>query len=319
MEKKLNKIYEKAGGSKLLRQYWKAGVLGFAFIEVLLLGFSKKALEIVRLSVQYKIQKKLKKKYQYVLDRCDKIDFDSLPKKHSNKVWFCWLQGIENAPPLVQTCYASLQKYLKDKEIIILTSDNIFEYAEFPLHIIKKFENGIISNAHFSDLLRLELLIKHGGTWIDATVLCTGSNIPEYIFNSDLFFYQLLKPGRDGHSLNLSNWFISATTNNKVLLITQELLYEYWKKNNSVIDYFIFHMCVGIILEKYKEEQKKIVKFSNSIPHILLLDLFESYDEKKYEVLKQMTCFHKLSYKHDKEQLEKKGTYYDALINQYFK
>ncbi|MBF0760833.1 capsular polysaccharide synthesis protein [Dysgonomonas mossii] len=312
---KLSKIFKKAGGKSLIKQYWKTGVLGFAIIEALLLGFSKKGLEILRLSVQYKTQAKLKKKYQYVLDRCDKIDYDSLPKEQSNKVWVCWLQGMENAPLVVQKCHASLHKYLKDKEIILLTSNNIQEYITLPLFIMDKWEKGIISNAHFSDLIRVELLIRYGGTWIDSTVLCTGSNIPNYILNSNLFFYQLLKPGRDGHCLNISNWFISSSTNNKIILILKELLHEYWIKNNSVSDYYIFHMFVGIICEKYPEEEQKITKFCNSIPHILQLDLFEPFDEDKFEAIKHMTCFHKLSYKFEEELLKKKGTFYDIIIN----
>ena len=38
---------------------------------------------------------------------------------------------------------------------------------------MEKHKNNIIDNTHFSDLLRLELLIKYGGTWIDASVLIT--------------------------------------------------------------------------------------------------------------------------------------------------
>jgi hypothetical protein len=312
--RELIKTFKKAGGKQLLYGYWKSNLLGFAIIEMLLLGCSKKALEILRLSMQYKIQCKLKRKYRYVLDRCDGIDYENYSKQHSDKLWVCWLQGMENAPLLVQRCHDSLKKYLNDTDIVLITSDNMFDYVQFPNHIVAKWKKGVISNTHLSDLLRLELLIKYGGTWIDATVLCTGNNIPHYIFNSELFFYQLLKPGKDGHSLNMSNWFISATSNSKVLLIVRELLYEYWLKNNCSIDYFIFHTFVNIVLEKYPEEQKKIFKSCNSIPHILQLEMFESYDEDKFKVMKQSTCFHKLTYKIEKELLEKKGTYYDVII-----
>ena len=41
---------------------------------------------------------------------------------------------------------------------------------------MEKWEKGRIPAAMFSDLLRVELLIKYGGTWIDSTVLCTGVN-----------------------------------------------------------------------------------------------------------------------------------------------
>lgn len=316
MMSKIIKLFKKVSGKELILQWFKAGVLLFAGFEVLLLGFSKKGLEILRLAIQFKTQKKLKRKYSYVLKNNETLNFDSLPKKQSNKVWFCWLQGVDNAPFLVKQCYNSLEKYLTNKEIIVLTSDNISDYVQFPKHIMGKWKKGIITNTHFSDILRIEILINHGGTWIDSTVLCTGKDIPDYIFNSDLFFYQILKPGRDGHSINLSSWFMSSSTNNKILLNTRSLLYEYWKKNNSLVDYFLLHTFIEIVFDKYPEERKKIVKSCNSVPHMLLLDLFEPFDEMRYGVFKQMTNFHKLNYKREKKDFDKKNTYYDLVINQ---
>ena len=66
-----------------------------------------------------------------------------------------------------------------------------------------------------TDLLMLELLIKYGGTWIDSTVLCTSSieNIPEYYFDSDLFFYQTLMLLKYGYTFVLFSWYLSAATN----------------------------------------------------------------------------------------------------------
>jgi len=48
--------------------------------------------------------------------------------------------------------------------------------VELPGYIVEKWEKGRIPAAMFSDLLRVELLIKYGGTWIDSTVFCTGVN-----------------------------------------------------------------------------------------------------------------------------------------------
>ena len=91
------------------------------------------------------------------------------------------------------------------------------KYVQFPNYIIEKWNAGLITNTHMTDLLRLELLIRYGGMWVDATVLCTSrsKNIPKYYFDSELFFYQCLKPGRDGHCNYISSWLISAKTNNK--------------------------------------------------------------------------------------------------------
>ena len=222
---------------------------------------------------------------------------------------------MDNAPALVQKCYQSVKENLKDWEIILITEHNYIKYTTFPEQIIDKQKNGNITLTHFSDLLRLELLIKHGGLWLDATVLCTSGDIPKSILNSDLFVYQALKPGADGHATIMSSWCMYAKTNNKILIATRELLYDYWKKNKKMDDYFLLHQFFTIACNQYPEEAKKIPPFCNSVPHILLLHLYDEYDEQYWEDLKRMTCFHKLSYKLDNHKILNKGTYYDIIIN----
>ena len=315
---KLMNIFKKQGGMKLIKQYAKAGALPTALCEFALLGKSRTALEILRLSTTLKTKQKLYKKYKYALDEFDNSYDSSLPHKQSNKVWICWFQGIENAPLVVKRCYQSLKEHLTDRETILITSENMLEYVQFPDFIMDKWKSGQITHTHMTDLLRLELLLKYGGTWIDATVFCTRDrvDIPDYFFDSELFIFQTLKPGRDGHATGLSSWYMSACTNNKVLMAARFLCYEYWKKNNSMVDYFLLHDFIAIALDRYEEEQKAIVPFSNATPHILLLRLFEQYDDRMYGYILEQTPFHKLSYKFNEEQKAMEGTYYQKLFGE---
>lgn len=313
----LKKIYHKVGGTEILKRYWKAGILGFVLIEAMILGFSRKSLEILRLAAEHRILCKLKRKNNRFIRNYreeNELKIAELSKERSKKVWVCWLQGIENAPEIVQICYRSLLECLPDREIVVITRENYQEYITFPENIQKKFDQGIITNTHFSDLLRMELLLNYGGTWIDATVLCTSKKVPEYLLDSDLFFYQTLKPGRDGHAVVMSSWFITACTNNPILLLTRALIYHYWDNHDFMIDYFLFHDFFQIALEQYPDDWNRVVPVSNEHPHILLLRFFEKYDEKIWNCVKEMTCFHKLSYKFSEEQLSMKNTYYKALI-----
>ncbi len=308
----LKETFEKQGGMKLLKQYWKGGALFTGIVEFLLLGKSRTALEILQLATTLKIKQKLEKKYRWKLEEFDKNYVDK-ERKISNKIWICWFQGMENAPELVKKCYKSVVENNPDKEVLVITSENMGDYVTFPNYIMDKWKRGIITHTHMTDLLRLELLINHGGVWLDATVLCTGQ-APDYFFNSDLFFYQCLKPGRDGHSIYISSWLIGAKTNNKILMATRELCYEYWKEHNDMIDYFLLHDFMSIVLDKYEDDWKKIVPRDNATPHELLLRLFDQYDEKVWNAIKEQTPFHKLTYKFNAELLEDKETYYDLLL-----
>jgi hypothetical protein len=303
------------GGVRLIKDFLRAGVLSYAIAQILLTGFKKKSLEILRLGAQQKIFGKLKRKYWPLLKSFDKtISSSNLVNERNNKVWVFWMQGIENAPPLVQRCYRSLQENLKDREIVLITEKNIGDYVQFPDYIMDKLNKGYITYTHLSDLLRVELLIRYGGTWIDSTVFCSGSKIPDYMLNSDFFVFQNLRPGDNGSVLNFSSWLMTSCKNNRILLATRELLYAYWKKNNYLIDYFLVHHFVMIGAEYYKEDWKRIVQFPNSLPHVLLLMLFEPFNQEKWDAVSSACPFHKLAYKRSKEEMEKEGTYYRYIM-----
>lgn len=305
--------FNKSGGIKILRQYWKAGVLFTAIIQFLLLGRSKTALLLLREIVSLKTQNKLRRKYTGVLDAFDRV-YEEKEHTSSRKLWVFWWQGLDNAPTVVKRCYTSMIENLSDWEIVLITEKNYKTYVTFPEYIIQKFEKGQITITHLSDLLRLELLINHGGLWLDATVLCTSGNLPASITDSELFLFQTLKPGADGHATTMSSWCMYAKTNNKLLIVTRELLYGYWKKQTMLMDYFLIHQFFSIACERYPEETQKIPPYCNSIPHILLLHLFNEYDAQYWNDLKKMTCFHKLSYKLNEEDKLKENTYFDVIV-----
>lgn len=311
--KRFLQLFNKVGGKEVLKQYLRGRVFFYAMFQTLLNGFTKKSLEIVRLAVNNKLLKRLRKKNRKFIAQFQQETAEA-PRVRSNKVWVCWLQGIEQAPPLVQRCYRSLQENLPDREVILLTEDNYREYVTFPEHIEKKLASGVITRTHFSDLLRLELLINHGGTWIDATVFCSGGQIPGYMLDSDLFLFQNLKPGADGHATVISSWFMTACTNHPILLLTRALLYRYWEKRNAMVDYFLIHDFFQLAIEAYPEEWNRVIPFSNSTPHILLLRLFETYDPAIWDAAVSQTPFHKLSYKFSEEDWKKENTFYTHLM-----
>lgn len=294
-------IFKKVNGFNVIKQYAKSRVLIFALFQILTQGTSKKSLEIVRNSVDNKIINRLRKKYKnYILDNKEMILQESSKREYSDKIWFLWLQGIEQAPEIVKMCYNSIQQNLDNRELILLTDNNYRDFITFPDYIQEKIDEGIITKTHLSDLLRLELLTKYGGTWVDATVyISSSSNFPNYMLKSDLFLFQKLKPGLDGNPRSISSWYITSCTNNPILLLAKGLLFEYWKNNNYLIDYFLLHDFIELAIETYPDEWKKIVPFSSSTPHILLLRLFDSFNEEMWTSIVSQTSIHKLTYKYD--------------------
>ena len=69
----LKETFKKQGGIKLLKQYWQGGALFTGIGQFLLLGKSRTALEILRLSTTLKTKQKLEKKYKWKLEKFDKV------------------------------------------------------------------------------------------------------------------------------------------------------------------------------------------------------------------------------------------------------
>lgn len=310
-----SKLFKKVGGWNVLRQYAKAHVLLYALSQTVLTGFSKKSLEMTRLGVSYKINRKLQKKFsKFIRSHVEANPSEKAVQKHNPIIWTIWLQGMENAPAVVQQCYASMRSCITDRPIVVITEDNFKDYVTFPDYIMEKYEKGIISKVHFADLLRVELLAKHGGTWLDGTVFCSSAPFQSYVLDDPLFLFQTLKPGLDGHTVAPSSWLMTAHAGNPIILLTRALLHEYWNRYNYAIDYFILHHFIQLSINAYPEVWNQVVPFSNATPHVLLLRLFEQYDEHLWTALKGHTSFHKLTHKFAPEDAQLTGTYYDRLL-----
>lgn len=255
---------------------------------------------------------KLKKKYGNIEPQLTEVK-PELDFKY--KIWTCWLQGYEQAPLLVKRCIDNMKNRIGGgTDIVLITSNNYKDYTNLPDYILKKHEKGLISDAHFSDLIRLDILINHGGLWIDPTCYVSCCGIPDYIKNSDCFLFTSFSLN-DIEVSKISNWLIGAKPQNILLRETRRSLYQYWKENNYPINYYIFHMFFTIAGERYPEAWNKIPRFNNLNPHVLQWEFGQQYNEKRLEEIERFADFHKLTYRL-KRNCDTPGSFYDVMINE---
>ena len=135
-------------------------------------------------------------------------------------IWVCWLQGKESMPDIVKYCLKSLERNVPyNTEIKLITSTNLKEYVEFPDFIYQKLKVGSLTMTHFSDLIRMALLKKYGGLWIDATVFIS-SQIPKEYIECDLYSIQnLSSKERKSNPYYGGGYFISCRRQSKVHVV----------------------------------------------------------------------------------------------------
>ena len=310
-------LREKRGGglkNKILYFYVKILVIYYNFLCIFI--FSKAKRDEYRKCKRVQVKTIYLKEYLYAINN---IRFEENSKK-PNIIWICWLQGEEKAPEIVKMCINSIRKFYQNKyKIVIITNQNIDNYVgensggenNIPNYIFEKRKKGYITNTQFSDILRLCLLAKYGGIWMDATIFLS-NKIPEIIINSDFFAFHADCP-YTGNS-----WFLVSNKNNILVNCLRALMLEYWKYENKMIDYFLFYIFFNIIIdknEKCKNEWLKIPVFYDKHCYDLFTIIFQKYDKFKYEAIKEKTAINKLSYKYNNEAIDKNGTLYEKILN----
>lgn len=252
----------------------------------------------------------IKREYQYRmvyqnLDRYvkyksinDTILMKNTKVKLNQTIWICWLQGMDDAPIIVRKCYESIKRNTPDTfDIEVITEKTINDYVSFPPFIYEKVKKGIISKTHFSDIIRTELLYQYGGCWIDATVFCS-RKIPDYMLSGDLFFFKWSI--MDISVLPGSSWWMYAKQNNKIIREVRNVLYAYWKNENKLINYYLYHIILAKIVNNDATNRilyDDMIYCNNSTPQILYSLLAEQFNEERWKILNEQTPVHKLSYK----------------------
>jgi hypothetical protein len=187
----------------------------------------------------------------------------------------CWFQGESDSslPPLNRECIKRWRELNPDWKVNVLSQRTISNYIPEFFDIVKI--SPWRSFAAQSDLLRLLLLEKYGGVWVDASAypMIPLSDFYDKIVNNTGFFTYRFFPRRVsfkvGHRETVS-WFICVDKPNHYII-------EKWKtkfitefKNNKHWKYFTFHET---LTDLYGEDRRvkyiieNMIQISADIPH----------------------------------------------------
>jgi len=118
------------------------------------------------------------------------------------------------------------QKKIKNWKIVVITNDNLHEYVDDTF--IKTYYSNKIKIQHFSDFLRIKLLIENGGLWMDPSIIILNSEFINSIYNEmhnnryDISLFEYPNKSFSKNSLPyLENWFIMAPKNSNLLVDLQ--------------------------------------------------------------------------------------------------
>lgn len=235
-------------------------------------------------------------------------------------VWVLWLQGEDNMPELVKVCLESIKKNADGSNVVILSNSNIHEYISIPERIKALYNKGSISNAHYSDIIRMILLSRHGGMWIDATIFLT-SNLDDQIFNTDLYTIKNAPTGNYVSECRWAGFFMATKPMGHLPVIVDRIFTSYWEKEDVLIDYFFIDYAIDLAYRHNATVRQQIDSIEENNPQIYNLFplLPEEFDDQKFSMLTKDTSIFKLSWKkYNMSDLQRQNTFYTHLKGLYF-
>jgi hypothetical protein len=148
----------------------------------------------------------------------------------------------DDIDPIVKINIDNWKRKLPDWTIHVITMSNIDEYVNKSYYT--KFNN--IIPQHFADHIRLYLLEKYGGVWMDGSILIVKPEVLNNIYNEcieskrDVVLFEYSKRSVNKHPY-LENWFIMAPQNSKLIKV--------WKKKFDECYFDGFKICRHKILK----------------------------------------------------------------------
>ncbi|MCI5073598.1 capsular polysaccharide synthesis protein [Oricola sp.] len=153
-------------------------------------------------------------------------------------IWTLWFQGWENAPELVKQCARSWEIKNPGWCVRRLTRDDLPELLP---NQAQPLENLLDSNAPLeavSDIIRIELLARYGGVWVDSTTYCVRP-LEGWIDEASCEgFFAFDRPVPDRM---LSSWFLAANTGSYITRKWRDATRIYWADRKEPDHYFWFH------------------------------------------------------------------------------
>ena len=234
----------------------------------------------------------------------------------NEKIFTLWLQGEDNAPPLVKACFRSVRRHCK-QELVVLDEKTIFDYITLPPEIMKKRRAGKIGHAHFADICRVELLYEHGGFWLDSTGFVTGP-IPDWIVKEDFFVYMAGQKVGSPYSY-MQNCFIRARKGAYLLDAWRAMILDYWIHENREFDYFMHQLLFKTMVQNDPRAKKYFAK----MPHVdqdpthALWWAYgaKTFDKKTFDSVTSGAFFQKTTYNSPWVKNIEPGTFADVMVN----
>ena len=273
-------------------KFWKILYILLYKIKRLRLYIDDRALQV---ALAY-----MKRRFSSIINRYKNMPWND--DEIGKNVWFFWYTGIETAPPIVRKCYERL-KNIDGIDLHLIDKNNLYEYVSFSPAIRTGFEKGYISIQSMSDVLRLNLINKYGGFWVDATVYIIDKNF--FKKYEHLSFYSVKhkeKKACEHFSKGRMSSFLNASCPSGILFSFLVDIYDdYLSQHKKTFDYFFtdYAICLGYETIPCIREKINELPFNNEDVFALWHVANNEYRVEEWNYIMQHNEIQKIPWKLD--------------------
>lgn len=205
-------------------------------------------------------------------------------------IFIYWAQGFDVAPPVVKACLAALRANHPESSVHELSLANIGAYVDMPEDVAAALEGD---HQHFADLLRMLLLEKFGGIWVDATCLVTEPlrpHVDRALAKSSVFAFTYTGP-------YLVNWFLASRPGSYLMHLWRAASFLWWEKRGEIVDVLLHHHIFEMLHrldDRFRTEWDAGLRLNATPPHALQAVLFRPYDQEMFQTITEGAFVHKL-------------------------
>jgi Capsular polysaccharide synthesis protein len=143
-------------------------------------------------------------------------------------IYSAWLQGVAQAPAIVQLCFTRWARLNPEYQLRVLDASDAAA-------LLAGHNLPAVPAQAFTDILRVKLLLEHGGIWADATVLPVAPLrdwLPGLMPDSGIFAFS--RPGPDRP---IASWFMAAAPGHVIVQKLWDEIRHFWRKPRRMAQY----------------------------------------------------------------------------------
>ncbi|MCR2793187.1 capsular polysaccharide synthesis protein [Microbacterium sp. zg.Y625] len=208
-------------------------------------------------------------------------------------VYCYWDAGVDQAPELVRACIDRVREVHPDARV--LDAAGIRELIAIPDRVTSVLAEH--HPAHFADYVRVALLEKYGGIWVDATCWLPGPLDEAILTYLDAGVVYPRWTHRE-----IGNWFIAAVPGSLVIRLQRVALEMWWEARDDVPDYFLYHRIfetLHSLIPEFRGQWSRVPSLSSTASHLLQLSMMEPWFPGVADIMARLSIVQKLSYKYD--------------------